>query len=158
MRLTLLTALLCLSLLSCERVIISCQRAWWDARMVLVAPLNIPLSIGEAVGEELASPPWGLNQLKAITLTPLFTLGRHGSLLIYHCLDLAVFPLYLPFGPEPFRLYQTDTFPLPIDLEAEQSLWHTVGTTLGVSVVALAKGLSAAALVVLNLLTVGIFL
>ncbi|MBN1476748.1 hypothetical protein JXA47_08345 [Candidatus Sumerlaeota bacterium] len=158
MRLTLLTGLLCLSLISCERATNSCQRAWWDARMVLIAPVNIPLSIGAAVGEDLTSPPWGLNQLKAITWTPLFTLGRHGSLLVFHGIDLAVFPLYLPFGPEPFRLYQTDTFPMPIDPEQERYLWHCVGNALSVSVVAVAKGLSTAALVALQILTAGLFL
>ena len=90
--------------------------------------------------------------------TPLFTLGRHGSLLIFHCVDLVAFPLYLPFGPEPFPLYQTDTLPMPIDPEQERHLYHCLGTALSVSVVAVAKGLSTAALVALQILTAGMLL
>lgn len=145
-----------LTLAGCENMKTSSRRVLLDLRMIAVAPVNISANLGKEMGQELVSPPWVLNQAKALTWTPVFGLARHGCYTLLHTADAAVYPLYLPFGAEPWTVYDTDTFPFPIDAERESQFWDSVGDTLSVSIVAVGKFFAMFGYALLKIFTLGV--
>jgi hypothetical protein len=101
----------------CQAVKTSTRRLGKDLAVVVTSPIHIPVAAAtDVAGSE---KPGELNPISAPILLVL-GLAKHSYFTLAYAADAVLYPVYLPFGAEPWDLYTMDAFPYTINHSTEE--------------------------------------
>jgi hypothetical protein len=104
-------------LCGCQAVKQSTARFGKDLLVVAVSPVHLPVAmVSDVCGAE---EPSDLHPVMAIVQLPLSGL-KHLLFTLAYAGDALLYPLYLPFGLEPWDLYVIDGFPFTVNHAEEE--------------------------------------